>query len=221
MAYQSRAGSKRVQMLLGANATKPQPEKQPQVLTTRIPLPVVKIESFQRELQALQPKAKVENKQALFDLFERPPKAMLDQRNTDIAGKEILHKIPPQEKRYSFAEKIPQPDRVSESQHKQTVVVEDQNNPLKSERTQNYITEKLLEHRQNLIDTYGSSKVPTPVLSVIKPMMLSSDDQDITEQEELPDSKPFDIKDQFMNYYDGSAKPSNEPYVLASINRDR
>jgi hypothetical protein len=82
-----------------------------------------------------------------------------------------------------------------ESLHKQTVVVEDQNNPLKSERTQNYITEKLLEHRQNLIDTYGSSKVPTPVLSVIKPMMLSSDDQDITEQEELPDSKPFDIKD--------------------------
>jgi hypothetical protein len=53
MAYQSRAGSKRVQMLLGANATKPQPEKQPQVLTTRIPLPVVKIESTQRELQAL------------------------------------------------------------------------------------------------------------------------------------------------------------------------
>jgi hypothetical protein len=30
---------------------------------------------------------------------------------------------------------------------------------------------------------------------VIKPMMLSSDDQDITEQEEQPDSKPFDIKD--------------------------
>ena len=53
MAYQSRAGSKRVQMLLGANATKPQPEKQPQVLTSRIPLSVVKIDSTQREPQAL------------------------------------------------------------------------------------------------------------------------------------------------------------------------
>jgi hypothetical protein len=53
MAYQSRAGSKRVQMLLGANATKPQPEKQPQVYTSRIPLPLVKIESTQREIQPL------------------------------------------------------------------------------------------------------------------------------------------------------------------------
>jgi hypothetical protein len=44
MAFQSRAGSKRVQMLLGANATKPQPEKQPQVFTSKIPLPVVKKE---------------------------------------------------------------------------------------------------------------------------------------------------------------------------------
>lgn len=56
------------------------------------------------------------------------------------------------------------------------VQVVDQNNPLKSAQTQNYITEKLLEHRQHLIDQYGSSKVPTPVMSVIKPIMLSSDD---------------------------------------------
>jgi hypothetical protein len=37
--------------------------------------------------------------------------------------------------------------------------------------------------------------VPTPVLSVIKPMMLSSDEQDLEDQEEINDSKTFDIKE--------------------------
>jgi hypothetical protein len=30
---------------------------------------------------------------------------------------------------------------------------------------------------------------------VIKPMMLSSDEQDLEDQEEINDSKPFDIKE--------------------------
>lgn len=35
-------------------------------------------------------------------------------------------------------------------------------NPLLASATQKYINERLMEHRQGIIDRYGTSKVPTP-----------------------------------------------------------
>ena len=155
-------------MLLGANAPKAQPEKQP-LLPAKIPLTFQKQEPNQRVTQAavIPAKAQPEKKQDFFDLFERPPKAMPDARNPDFSLKKTAIDASTKPAHGPSVEQLPT---------KQTLApVLDQYNPLKSEQTQNYITEKLLEHRQHLIDQYGSSKVPTPVMSVIKPMMFSSD----------------------------------------------
>ena len=38
------------------------------------------------------------------------------------------------------------------------------NDPLQSLANRDYISEKLAAHRQGIIETYGSSKVPTPVI---------------------------------------------------------
>lgn len=143
----------------------------------------------------------------LFDIFERPPKgveAPKHEHQLMPSHQQTAAKDPEPVKE----EVIEEPVQVKESlpvnepiihahakpiyvqEQIQTQVQEqakkpvlDQNNPLKDAQTQNYITEKLLAHRQNLIDTYGSSKVPTPVMHVVKQMTLSSDSPDPKSQD--------------------------------------
>jgi hypothetical protein len=67
----------------------------------------------------------------LFDLFERPPKT-----------EQIVHQPVPAKPEQQKVENV--------LQAKPEVL--DQNNPLKSQQTQNYIAEKLNQHRQSLID---------------------------------------------------------------------
>jgi hypothetical protein len=54
-------------------------------------------------------------------------------------------------------------------------------------------------------------------MSVIKPIVLSSDEQDEEESLEKP-VEPFDEKNEFMNY---DPTPKEAAYILESINREQ
>ena len=64
----------------------------------------------------------------------------------------------------------------------------DPNNPLQSLSNRDYISEKLTAHRQGIIDAFGSSKVPTPVIKDIykqcKNNVLSSEAKEVPKLEE-------------------------------------
>lgn len=78
-------------------------------------------------------KVQVEEKQDFFDLFERPPKAMIDSRNTETAPRKDHFQPVPTQETFSVSVK-PAADRGAEQPKKQLCApVVDQNNPLKSE----------------------------------------------------------------------------------------
>lgn len=184
-------------MLLGSNATKPAATFPEKPVVARVQPEYQQRPVNRQAIVKQEPQAeRLADKQILFDLFERPPKDV-----AEIAAQK------PQPAKTERAENL-----LSVNQGKPVVV--DQNNPLRSQENQNYIAEKLNQHRQSLIDQYGSSKVPTPVMNVIKPIVLSSDDQSM----DRPESEQhFEEKNEFMNY---DFKESPDQYLLESINRD-
>lgn len=72
------------------------------------------------------------------------------------------------------------------------------NDPLQSVLNQNYISEKLTAHRQQIIDTYGSSKVPTPVIKDVYKQCkntILSDVKETKEQSLEERNKPSEFSD--------------------------
>lgn len=78
-------------------------------------------------------KVQAEEKQDFFDLFERPPKAMIDSRNTENAYRKDHFKTVATKETLSVSVNLAA-DRTAEQPQKQLCApVVDQNNPLKSE----------------------------------------------------------------------------------------
>jgi hypothetical protein len=117
------------------------------------------------------------DRQAILDILERPPKGI--QENYAAPINESVTRVTYEERPgFPVTAKAAPTQAIEKVYHIEEPAKQDfpmeVDNSLASERNQTYITNKLLQHRQNLIDTYGVSKVPTPVMNVIKPMVLSS-----------------------------------------------
>ena len=64
------------------------------------------------------------------------------------------------------------------------------NDPLQSLVNRDYISEKLTAHRQQIIDTYGSSKVPTPVVKDVYKQCRNAILSDVKELSEVRYQQP-------------------------------